>query len=169
MRRKWPGTAPLLGGTAVVLLLAGVGMRTLLARRRQVDQVVGANVAPTPPVPSTSASAAERTVASASPPADVTPDASPMPMLPAPFNKAVARAALDAIAPTLTDCKIPRRRSGQVKVAFSSDGAVSSAKALGSFAASRQGACVANHLREARIAPFKGSAPAFVYTFVIPR
>ena len=80
-----------------------------------------------------------------------------------------ARAALDALAPTLIDCKIPSGRTGTIKVAFAPDGSVSWAKTLPPFADKARGECVVGHLKEARVPPFAGDAPAYVYSFVIPR
>jgi hypothetical protein len=144
----------------------------LLARRRAVRAAISAEVVSAPAV---SAPNASPSASAAAPIADFanqaggTPDASSLPTPSAPFDPSAARAALDALAPTLVDCKTSSRRSGHVKVAFAPDGSVSSAKMLWPFAGTHQGACVAGHLKEARVAPFKGSAPAFAYTFAIPR
>ena len=86
-----------------------------------------------------------------------------------PFDRQAARTALDALAPTLSDCKIPKGRSGRIKVAFAPDGTVLSAKPLPPFAGTPRGACVAKHLRQATVPPFSGAAPAYLHTFVIPR
>lgn len=150
------------------MLLSVLGVWTLRARLRSGNPAVHADFVAAP-VPSAAPSAAGSVVPSASPPASAAPDPPP-PVTPAmPFDRLAARAALDALAPTLIDCKIPRGRSGQIKVAFASDGAVSSAKPLGPLVGTHRGACVTAHLEEAHVAPFAGSAPAFVYSFVIPR
>jgi hypothetical protein len=77
--------------------------------------------------------------------------------------------ALDALSPTLIDCKIPIGRSGKIKVAFAPDGSVSSAKTLPPFAGTAQGTCVEGHLSEAKVPAFTGSGPAYNYGFTIPR
>jgi hypothetical protein len=84
-----------------------------------------------------------------------------------PFDPAAARAALDALAPTLAGCKLPKGRSDRIKLTFAPDGNVSSATVLPPVAP--QGACVATRLKEARVAPFKGPAASYVYTFAGPR
>jgi hypothetical protein len=92
-----------------------------------------------------------------------------MPPSTRPFDPVAARAALDALAPTLIDCKIPSGRSGRIRVAFASDGTVSSAETLPPFKGTPRGECVAGHLAQAHVKPFEGSAPAYIYGFVIPR
>jgi hypothetical protein len=80
-----------------------------------------------------------------------------------------ARVALDALAPTLVDCKIASGRKGHIKIAFAPDGTVSSAETLPPFAGTPRGACVEKHLKKAHVKPFEGSAPAYIYSFVVPR
>ena len=121
------------------------------------------------PGPSTIASTVGPVVTSANPSASVTPDTSPLHKPTKPFDRVAARVALDALAPTLIDCKIPSGQSGHIRVAFAPDGTVASAETLGPFAGTRRGACVAAHLKEARVRPFEGASPAYVYSFVIPR
>jgi hypothetical protein len=109
-------------------------------------------------------------VATAEPPASVTADPpSSLPGPTKPFDRVAARAAIDALAPTLIDCKIPGGWSGNIKVAFAADGTVSSAETLAPFAGTGRGACVAAHLKQAHVRPFEGSAPVYVYKFVAPR
>jgi hypothetical protein len=123
-----------------------------------------------PSAPSTAASAeVPPVVASAKPAPSAAPSASPTPKPTKPFDARAARAAIDALSPTLIDCKIPIGRSGKIKVAFAPDGSVSSATTLPPFAGTAAGACVEGHIREAKVVPFKGSGPAYNYGFIIPR
>jgi hypothetical protein len=84
------------------------------------------------------------------------------------FKPRVAREALNALAPTLTDCKIASGRSGKVEVVFEPDGHVSSAKPLEVYVGTFGGKCVAKHLKKATVPPFAGKATAYTYVFVIP-
>jgi hypothetical protein len=152
-----------------VVLLAAVGAWTLRARLRSGHPAVRADTVAAPSAASANPSAASPVASSANPPASAAPDAAP-PLPPTmPFDGLAARAALEALAPALIGCKIPSGRSGRIKVTFASDGTVSSAKPLAPFAGTPRGVCVAAHLKEAHVAPFAGSAPAIVYSFVIPR
>ena len=117
-----------------------------------------------PPVPAVAPS-----VATAEPAASIVASSSAPPLATKPFNPIAARAALDALAPTLIDCQIASGRSGHIRVAFAPDGSVSSAKTLAPYADSPRGECVATHLSKARVQPFTGEAPAYIYGFVIPR
>jgi hypothetical protein len=85
-----------------------------------------------------------------------------------PFRRGAARAALDALAPELTDCRIPKGRSGNVELVFEPDGHVSSSKPLDVYVGTFGGKCVASHLKKARVPPFEGPPMTFAYAFVIP-
>jgi hypothetical protein len=171
---KGPGMGSLLGGALAFLLLAGLAAWFLLPRLRQApaSPVAALSAPPAPPAPAATptitatASAQESIVATAKPPASVAPSPSPGAK---PFDARAARATLDALSPTLIDCKIPIGRAGRIRVGFAPDGTVSSAEALPPFAGTAGGACVEGHIREAKIAPFAGSAPTYNYGFVIPR
>jgi len=84
------------------------------------------------------------------------------------FRRATATAALNALLPELTDCRIPKGRSGRVELIFEPDGHVSSAKPLDAYVDTFGGKCVATHLKKARVPPFNGPATTFAYAFVIP-
>jgi hypothetical protein len=145
----------------VVLLSASVGGRALVARHQEANVPVDAAAAaasPPPPIPSTTGSLIVPVVASVNASAPT-----------GPFDAAGARSALNALASTLTNCKIPKGRSGRIKLTFTPDGRISSAKALAPYAGTPQGACVVAHLKDARVAPFTGRAPPYIYTFVVPR
>jgi hypothetical protein len=176
--------AKLVAATALAVVFAGLaGWRLLPKLRSAHPAAVAAPIAPTSPAaiteaPSTTASVAGPDIASAAPPPtaiasaalpSAAPQVSPPPQPTKPFDARGARAALDALSPTLIDCKIPSGRKGRIRVAFSKDGTVSSAKVLAPFAGTPGGACVAAHLGEAKVAPFVGSAPAYNYGFTIPR
>jgi hypothetical protein len=118
---------------------------------------------PTPPAKETAEP--PPTVATAPPP-EAVPSAEPASRTS--FRRATARAALDAHAPELTDCRIPSGRSGKVEVVFEPDGHVSSAQPLDAYVGTFGGKCVAAHLKKARIPAFGGQATTFVYVFVIP-
>jgi hypothetical protein len=85
------------------------------------------------------------------------------------FDSRAARAALNALAPTLVDCRIQKGRSGNVEVTFERDGHVSSAKPLDVYVGTFGGNCVARHLKAARLPPFSGQATAYRHVFVIPQ
>ena len=84
------------------------------------------------------------------------------------FNPRTARLALNALAPTLTDCRIQGGRSGKVEVVFEPDGHISSAKPLDAYVGTYGGKCVAKHLKNATVPPFSGEPATFTYAFVIP-
>jgi hypothetical protein len=169
-RGKRSGFAVLFTGTAVVLLLASVGIRSWVAGRRPAEAVVSANVIPTPALPSAiEAPAARPSEPLANPPTGAAPGPSALPEPMTRFDRLAASAALDALAPNLVDCKIPSGRAGRIKVTFAPDGTVSSAKPLWPLAGTRKGVCAITHLKEARVAPFVGPASPFVYSFVAPR
>jgi hypothetical protein len=130
------------------------------------NPIIAAPVAPA--VPSTAVSA-EAVVASVKPSPFAAPSASASRKATKPFDARAARAAIDALSPTLIDCKIPIGRAGKIKVEFAPDGTVSSATTLPPFAGTAAGACVEGHIREAKVSPFTGSGPAYNYGFIIPR
>jgi hypothetical protein len=151
----------------VTVLVSAVVTSVVLSKRGSTELAATASAEAPPPVPS-AAPAAASTVAPEAPPS-VTADLPPQPPPTQPFDRLAARAALDALAPTLVDCKIPSGRSGRIKVTFAPDGSVSSAKTLPPWADTPRGECVAAHLKEARVPPFAAGAPGYVYSFVIPR
>jgi hypothetical protein len=177
----------LLAAAAGVTLIAALGVWALVARSRSASPAGSiASVAAAPAVESTTATASAHPLASAAPAAAPVPSttasiastasaasaASAAASLPAPtkpFDRLAARAALDALTPTLIDCKIASGTTGHIRVAFAPDGNVSSAVTLAPYANTRRGECVATHLKTAHVAPFDGTAPALVYSFFIPR
>jgi hypothetical protein len=155
-----------IGGVVVVLILiAGFVVRSVRARR-------AANAA-------NQASAASESGTAAIAPATAAPividagvvafvegpNAAPAELHP--FDKEVARAALDAASPKLADCKVPKGKPFKVKVTFTPQGSVSAASPLAPYGA--QKACVASHLKEVRIASFQGSAHTAVYPLTVPK
>jgi hypothetical protein len=84
------------------------------------------------------------------------------------FDRDAARAAIDAVAPKLGDCKLPKGKSVRVKVTFAPQGTVSSANVLAPWAA-RSAPCVAGHVKEATIRPFQGAANTAVYILAVPK
>jgi hypothetical protein len=174
----------LLAAAAGVTLIAALGMWALVARSRSASPAGSiASVAAAPPVDSATATASAHPLASAAPAAAPVPSttasiaptasaasAAASPPTPTkPFDRLAARAALDALTPTLIDCKIASGTTGHIRVAFAPDGNVSSAVTLAPYANTRRGECVATHLKTAHVAPFDGTAPALVYSFFIPR
>jgi hypothetical protein len=160
-------------GTLGILTLAGWAVHG--CTQRNGDPAAAATKADEPsPVPSASTSAVSSS-ASISPsavPARVAPPSVAHvagATRPKSFDSGAASAALDAMATKLADCKIPKGRTGRIRVVFSSTGAVSSATPLSPYAGTPEGACVAGHLKKAHVAPFSGPAAPYVYTFVIRR
>jgi len=168
--RRRLATIVLAGGVGLAVVLLALGTWALLPRLRSARPTGSAVVAAPAATPSTTGSAdGPASAASAAPPASVAAVAASQPVPMKPFDRHAARTALDALAPTLTDCKIPRGKSGRIKIAFASDGTVLSAKPLPPLAGTSRGACVAGHLKQAKVPPFSGSAPPYVYSFVVPR
>ncbi len=169
--RRRPATTVLVASAVLAVVLLGLATWVLLPRLRAARPTGSAVVVAPAASPSTTPSAeAPASTASAAPPASVAADAPPQPPPSTkPFDRQAARAALDALAPTLTGCKIPRGKSGRIKLAFGSDGTVLSAKPLPPLAGTPRGVCVAGHLKQAKVPPFSGSAPPYVYSFVVPR
>jgi hypothetical protein len=119
---------------------------------------------------------AERAVASAdveassAPPAEAIEAAVAAPVEAGPhlFDPEVARLALDAVAPTLSDCKVGKGKPPlKVKVIFAPDGTVVAAYPLPQWQGLPPGICMAKHLKEAHVPAFKG--PAGTVTYVATR
>jgi hypothetical protein len=169
---------------AVFLGVLGVGVSTmrLLAGRAGQEAPAAPTNATAPTVivtaaaaaPTTSARALEAADAPATPPPAATSSSEPEPEKGSRprttwrFEARAARAALNALAPTLTDCRIPGGRSGKVEVVFEPDGHVSSAKPLDLYVGTFGGKCVARHLKSATVPPFAGEATAYTHVFIIP-
>lgn len=121
--------------------------------------------------PSTAASllsgGAASSAASVVVPVETAPAAAPASPAPQPFDREAARATLEALAPKLADCKLPKGRPVRVRVALSPDGSVASVTALAPVVG-RQAACIVGHVKEARVEPFQGPAVPAVYT-IVPR
>jgi hypothetical protein len=157
-----------IGGVVVVLILvAGFVVRSVRARRAATSAKQAAAAA-SESVPETAAIApatAAPVVIDAGVVAFVDgPDAAPDLR---PFDKQVARAALDAASAKLADCRVPKGKPVKVKVTFTPQGSVSAASPLAPHGA--QKACVAGHLKEVRIASFQGSAHTAVYALTVPK
>ena len=140
-------------GTAAVVVSGAVGVSRLVAWRAETNLAQTPDVAP---VVTTS------TEAGAVPAPD--PDAAQEPK---PFDREAARLALEALAPTLLDCKLSRNHPPHVKITFTPDGAASVA-AVSPPPNTTQGTCVAGHYGTARVAPFKGPAVTLTYPFGAP-
>lgn len=161
----------IVGGTTIALVLAVLGLRALLARHDVHDLASSASADGGRSTSSVSSSAPAASVpspdTSSNPVPTATGPAAPL-YPPGPFDRAAARAALDALAAEVTDCKVPRRRPCRVTITFAPDGTVSSANALPPYRGTAAGICVATHLKDAHITPFRGRASSYVYTFVRP-
>lgn len=162
------------GGVAVVLIfVAGFVVRQVRARRTATLAARAAEPAPVaaPPAASLVATAfpgAAVLDASAVGPGGVA-DAAVSPVVEVrPFDKDVARAALEAATPKLAECKLPKGKPIKVKVTFTPQGAITGATPLPPYAA--QKTCVATHLKEVKIAPFQGAANSTaVYALTVPK
>jgi hypothetical protein len=162
----------LAGVAASAMALLALATWVVLPKLRSARPAASTAVAAPAASPSTTASVGgpPSTASAAIPSSSVVASTSASPPPPTKtFDRQAARAALDALAPKLKDCKIASGKSGRIKVAFASDGTVLSAKPLAPFAGTPRGACVAGHLKQATVPPFSGSAPAYLYSFVIPR
>jgi hypothetical protein len=114
----------------------------------------------TPPTASPTESAPSSPVSTAS-----VPLKTPAPM--GSFDRAAAQAAIDVVSAQLAECKLPKRPAARAHLTFAPDGSVSSAKALAPYGGTRPGACVSAHLKQVRVAPFRGPAVPYVYTFSV--
>jgi hypothetical protein len=161
-------------GVAATLGVAALGVRALVRSRTATiasakASMAAATIDPRVATPADIGAAATAVLqteqpppaAAATAPNDETPSKTP-------FRRATASAALGAIAPELTDCRIPKGRSGKVEVVFEPDGHVASAKPLAAYVGTYGGKCVASHMKKARMAPFHGRATTYTYSFVIP-
>jgi serine/threonine protein kinase len=138
---------------AVVALLVILGAHVIAARGSTSSHPVAA------------LAAAIAVPASAPPPAPPPPEPAAPPV--AAFDWKAARAALAATEPAMQACASAGGRHGRglIRVLFAPDGSVQAANAVGPFARTKEGACVAEHATEARTAPFRGGPRAIIYTF----
>ncbi|HKY37354.1 MAG TPA: protein kinase [Polyangiaceae bacterium] len=88
----------------------------------------------------------------------------------APLNRASALTRLSAAANQAASCKRPGgpTGSGSVSVTFSPEGPVSSVNVSAPFGGTPVGSCVQTVFRNARVAPFSGSAVTLSKSFRIP-
>jgi hypothetical protein len=151
-----------------------LGAWALRARTQHSDHRAARTIPTYAPEPVPSLVASVALVTSAKPPSSpsqtasvgAAPAASIVPSPPRRFDSGTARAALDAqVAATLANCKIPRGRTGRLRLTFLPNGTVSSATPLSPYAGTREGACVAAHFKKVHIPPFAGQAADYVYTF----
>ncbi len=126
---------------------------------------------PTPtPTPTTAtatatASTPTPTTATASTPTP-TPTSTPTPL--AVFNSYAARLALDATSHEVAKCRRGKAFGiALATVTFANDGSVSERVVSPPFAGTPTGACVADALGEAHVAPFLGKPGVMVYKFYV--
>lgn len=154
----------------IVVLTAATVVGAIFLTRKLIER--GDEGPATSPTPST---------LSAPPPLPV-PDAAPPPVdagavmgtgdadtTPKPFDRVAAKAALDAVASLLTECKLPRTSTIRLRVTFGNDGAVTFAQPMSPYIGMPQGICAAKHVKDVRVAPYKGPPAPNVYAIVIPR
>jgi hypothetical protein len=166
-----PPWARRLALAALVLGVLGVGVSAVRTLGRTKGQApVEAPAAAPQPSAVVAAVPASIATATATPAAAASSSETESPPRPAwqRFDKRAARASLDALAPTLSDCRIPKGRSGKVDVVFEPDGHVSSAKPLDMYVGTFGGKCVARHLKQASVPPFLGEAKTYTHVFIIP-
>jgi hypothetical protein len=165
--------AVLAGGAALLLLLGAVGTAAVLRSRRPPAPGAGAAAA------EASASSAVEEPAPAPPPLASSPSASSAsPEAPpassqsapgaAPFVPAVARRALDAIRPEVAKCRHGKVWGhGLATVTFSNEGSVDNVALARPLAGTPTGACAADALAKAHVAPFAGAAAPISYAFYV--
>lgn len=156
----------LLGGVAAAVVAVVVGIVVVVGGRSkpapaEPAPAASATLASAPP----SASAAPSSMPSA-PPADqgaaapsAAPSAAPPPG-PAPFDAASAKAALDAVPGTQSECRKLNGPRGKWKatVTFEPTGAVSDVELEKPFSRTPAGKCVRDHLKGAAVPAFGGPA-----------
>jgi hypothetical protein len=150
----------IVGCAAALAIVAFVlGGRALLTGREQPPRAAAKTVEPSP---------IESTLANHPTP---TPPASAVSPLPAasesalkPFNQDRARAALDALAPSLAECKLPRSKPVRVKVTFAPTGSVAAASVLPPTTG-KPAACLSARVKAASLAAFDGTTTSYVHTF----
>jgi hypothetical protein len=153
----------------VVMLTAGVvvggayGVRAFLAWRAD-RAAASADVDAAPVV------AAPVDAASSAPSVDaIDANVAAMDAGPHPFDLDVARQALDLVAPSLADCKVPKGKPPlKVKVIFAPDGTVTAAYPLPQWQGLTPAICMARRLKEAHVPPFKGLPGTVTYLAARP-
>jgi len=154
------GGALLVGGAAAVFLL------TRSPPERQGTMIRDESPPSTAPASasaSVSPSVADSSsaTASASSPPSSSPSATASAAQGKPFDRAVAKVALDALTPRVLACK-PPKGSLKVKVTFAADGTVASATPAPPLAGTASATCVATAMKKAHVAPFSGPPIVFV-------
>jgi eukaryotic-like serine/threonine-protein kinase len=98
------------------------------------------------------------------------PEKAPPPDQRAPLNRASALTSLSGAANQAAGCKRPGgpTGSGTVSVTFSPEGPVSSVNVSAPFGGTPVGSCIQTVFRNARVAPFSGSAVTLSKSFRIP-
>jgi serine/threonine protein kinase len=86
------------------------------------------------------------------------------------FNAKNATAALDHQNAVLIVCKKGEVGGpGKADVSFAPSGAVTQVTVQAPYAGTKEGACVATQLRQAKMAPFEGPGGSVSYTFSVPK
>jgi hypothetical protein len=168
-----------LAATALVVAAAAVAAVKVPSVRRLLHPVAStstptSNATPTPaaasaPIPAAASAPAES--ASAAPEAPVTsaPSSSPE-VAPHPFDSHAAKQALDATAKAVAKCRRGRVfGAARAIVTFANDGAVKNTAVSPPFMGTAAGACVAEALAEAHVAPFIGKPGIVTHRFVVDR
>jgi hypothetical protein len=87
---------------------------------------------------------------------------------PLPFGPATAKRALDATASEVAKCRRGKPSgSGVATVTFGNDGTVSHVGIVAPFRGTPTGACVADSLAAAHVAPFEGAPGVLRYRFYV--
>jgi len=157
--RVWAYAGVTLSAAALLLLVA---MTVYLIR-------AGRSPRPAPPVPTASVAPVVES-ASAEPVASVAPSASVPPVVAKYFTRGSALAALDAVNAELGSCRSEGALTGagSVRVTFTNDGTVTNIVLRAPYAGTKEGECVADLFRGARMGPFKGAHGTINYMFKVP-
>jgi hypothetical protein len=147
--------------TAAVVVGGAVGVRSFLAWR--AGQSADAADAAPATAASVDGAVGSAAVGSATVDVDAAPAAESAPLL-RPFDPDVARVALDVTAQPLPEvCKLNKWQRAKTKITFSPEGIVTSSVAQAPYQGMAPGICVARHLKDTHIPPFKGPPGTMVY------